>query len=72
MEQKTDKQFTSLKLIRFVEFEIPLQNWVGRSSEPSSYLGKLERVKGFQLAFSTGWDSATFWDKDTEVPSLSH
>ena len=28
-------------------------------------------ISGFQLAFRTGRDSAFFWDKGTEVPSLS-
>ena len=28
-------------------------------------------MKHLELGFPTGQDSATFWDKETEVPSLS-
>ena len=31
----------------------------------------LHKVIGFGVGFPTGWDSATFWDKATEVSSLS-
>ena len=32
--------------------------------------GPHPEIPGFILAFPTGWDSATFRDKGTEVPSL--
>ena len=31
----------------------------------------VHEVYGFEVGFPTGRDSATFWDKGTEVPSLS-